>query len=76
VNISASLVPIPAAIFAAICLGFALTGFSSLGEVVDPVEHSNAIGYACFWTFLALVAAGFGVLAWWLVRTQRSDADG
>lgn len=64
-----------AAIFAAICLGVAITGFSSLGELADPKEIADARGFAWFWTFLASVAIGLGLLAWWLARNHKEEED-
>ena len=64
-----------AAIFAAICLGVAITGFSSLGEITDPTQVADAKGFAWFWTFLASVALGLGLLAWWLGRDYGGDED-
>jgi hypothetical protein len=45
-----------AAIFAVICLGVAITGFTSLGDIADPTQAADARGFAWFWTFLASVA--------------------
>jgi len=64
-----------AAIFAAICLGVAITGFGSLSELTDPTEVADARGFAWFWTFLASVAIGFGLLAWWLARNHKEHED-
>lgn len=64
-----------AAIFAAICLGVAITGFSSLGELADPKEIADARGFAWFWAFLASVAIGLGLLAWWLARNHKEEED-
>jgi hypothetical protein len=64
-----------AVIFAIICLGVAITGFSSLADITDPVELADARGFAWFWTFLAGVAAAFGLLGWWLMRTQMDGED-
>ena len=63
-----------AAIFAIICFGVAITGFSSLGNITDPVELGNAKGYAGFWAFLGTIAVAFGGLSWWLLRS-RKDGD-
>jgi len=62
---------IVAAIFAAICLGVAVTGFTSLGSLTDPTAIEDAKGFAWFWTFLGTVALTLGVLAWRM--TPRSD---
>ncbi len=64
-----------AAIFAAICLGVAITGFTSLGDITDPTEVADARGFAWFWTFLAGVAIVLGLLAWWVARNHREDED-
>jgi hypothetical protein len=61
---------IGAAIFAVICLGVAITGFTSLGDLTDPGAISDAKGFAWFWTFLGAIAVAFGLLAWWLSRQQ------
>ena len=74
-NISAKMGVVLAAVFAAVCLGFALTGFSSLGDIVDPVQAADARGFAWFWTFLAGVAVLFGVLSWWIGKTEKNDTD-
>ncbi len=64
-----------AAIFAVICLGVAITGFVSLGDIADPAQAADAKGFAWFWTFLASVAIALGVVAWWMQRTSRDDDD-
>jgi hypothetical protein len=65
-----------AAIFAAICLGVAITGFTSLSNITDPAEVADARGFAWFWTFLASVAIVLGLLAWWVARNHSEDEDG
>jgi hypothetical protein len=60
-------------IFAVICFGFAITGFTSLHGITDPTEMADAKGFAWFWTFLGSVATIFGGLAWWMA--QRSNED-
>ena len=72
-NISAKLGMISAAVFAAVCLGVAITGFSSLGEITDPVQLADAKGFAWFWVFLAGVAVVFGGLSWRIARTEHDD---
>ena len=64
-----------AAIFAVLCLGVAITGFTSLEGITDPDQMADAKGFAWFWTFLASVAIGLGLLALWLSRTQKSDDE-
>ena len=61
------------AIFAAVCFGVALTGFTSLDGIDDPAQLADAKGFASFWAFLGGVAVAFGVLAWWLARGTQKD---
>ena len=74
-KISAQMTVVFAAIFAAICLSVAITGFTSLGDIADPTQTVDAKGFAWFWTFLGSVAIAFGLMAWWIARTQREDDD-
>ena len=60
-----------AAIFAAVCFGVAITGFSSLGDISDLVQKSDAVGFAWFWTFLGVVAVAFGAVGVWIMRTHK-----
>jgi hypothetical protein len=62
-----------AAIFAVICLGVAITGFTSLREITDPTQAADARGFAWFWAFLASVAIVLGLLSWWVARTQKDE---
>ena len=74
-KISVQMTMVFAAIFTAICLSVAITGFTSLGDIGDPTEIADAKGFAWFWTFLGSVAGAFGLLAWWIARTQTEDDD-
>jgi len=65
---------IMAAVFAAVSLSVAVSGFIGVGDITDPTQASDARGFAWFWTFLGTIAVGLGSLAWWLERSQR-DAD-
>ncbi len=64
-----------AAIFAVVCLGVALKGFTSLADIADPIQASDAKGFAWFWTFLGCVAGAFGLLSWWIVRTEKEGGE-
>lgn len=68
-KITAKVSIVMSVIFAAACFSVAFTGFSSLGEIVDPVQLADARGFAWFWTFLGVVALVFGGLGAWLVKT-------
>ena len=65
-----------AAVFALVCFGVALTGFTSLGDIADAEQLSDAKGFAWFWAFLGAIGVLFGVIGLWLLKTdpQRSDA--
>ena len=75
-NISPKFAALAAAPFALICLGFAVNGFLSMGELTDPEQISDARGYIGFWMFLAVIAIVSGALSWWLMSTQKSDEQG
>jgi len=64
---------VAAIVFALICIGVAITGFASLGDITDPREVADAKGFAMFWAFLASVAIGLAVLAWWVARNHKED---
>jgi hypothetical protein len=72
-NLSLRATMIVAAAFALVCLGFAVSGFSSLGEITDSTQLAEARGFAWFWTFLASVAIGLGLTAWWIARRVGED---
>ena len=70
-RISVKLSVILAAIFAVACFGVAITGFTSVADVEDPVRRSDSLGFAWFWAFLGCVAVVFGAIGVWLLRTQK-----
>ena len=70
-KISAQMTVVIAAIFAVVCFGVAITGFSSLGGIADPVQLADAKGFAWFWTFLGVVGLVLGALSLWIVRTAK-----
>ena len=72
-KLSLHMTMIMAAVFAVVCFGVAITGFTSLGDIADPAQAADARGFAWFWTFLAGVAIALGLLAWWMARTHRED---
>jgi len=72
-NISPRFAAFAAAPFALICLGFAVNGFLSLGEITDPEQIADARGYIGFWMFLAVIAIVSGALSWWLMSTQQQN---
>ena len=74
-KISAKMSVVLAAIFAAVCFGVAITGFSSLGDIADPAQRADGLGFAWFWTFLGVVGVAFGMLGVWIVKTHREGDD-
>ncbi len=74
-KLTAQAAMVMAAVFAIICLSYAAKGFSSLGEIADSQQLSDAKGFAWFWIFLGVVSIAFGLLTWWAARTQIRDND-
>ena len=60
-------------VFAVICFGVAIHGFSSLGEATDAKVLSDAKGFAFFWAFLGVVGAVFAGVSWWMIKTDKGD---
>jgi hypothetical protein len=64
-----------AAIFSTVCFGVAINGFISLGDVTDPVQRADGLGFAGFWAFLGAVGVAFGILGIWMVKTHKDGDD-
>ncbi len=75
-KITANLAAALGGVFALVCFGVAFTGFTSLGEITDSQQHSDALGFAWFWTFLGLVGITCGAASWWLVRNEAERENG
>ena len=74
-QISIRLGVILSVVFAAICFGVAITGFTSLGDIADPAQRADGQGFAWFWTFLGTVASAFALLGLWLLKTNKESSD-
>ena len=74
-NITLRMGMIMAAIFAAVTLSVAVSGFIGLRDITDPTQAADARGFAWFWTFLGAIATALGSLAWWIERSQRNADD-
>lgn len=61
------------ALFAAICLGVAVNGFASLGDITDATQMADARGFAWFWTFLGSVGVLMVVVGWWATRSYQDE---
>lgn len=72
-KISAQITMILAIVFAAACFGVAIQGFTSMGDITDPVVLSDAKGFAWFWAFLGTISVVMGLVSWWIVRTGKDD---
>ncbi len=72
-KISAKMSMYASAVFAVVCLGVALQGFISLGDISDPQQLSDAKGFAGFWAFLGAIGVLFALLSRWMHRTARED---
>jgi len=75
-TISAKLAAFFSIVFATVCLGFAITGFTSLGDITDLQQASDARGFAWFWSFLAGVGVVSGLLSWWMAHPKAEHEDG
>jgi hypothetical protein len=75
VQISMRLGVILSVVFAAICFGVAITGFTSLGDIADPAQRADGQGFAWFWTFLGAVASAFALLGLWMLKTNKESND-
>ena len=71
-KISAQMSVIIAVIFALVCFGVAIDGFTSLGHITDPTQLDDARGFAWFWAFLGSIGLLFAVVGVWLVRTEAA----
>ena len=74
-KISAKIAALFSIVFATVCLGFAIAGFTSLRDITDPAQASDARGFAWFWSFLASVGVVFGLLSWWMARRHGDQED-
>lgn len=74
-QLTAQMTIVIAAVFAVICYGVAITGFSSIGALTDPVQVADAKGFAWFWTFLGSVAVALGAVSLWVVRSEKNGED-
>ena len=74
-KISAAIAVWLCAAFTVICLVFAYRGFSSLPELADPQQRDASLGYAWYWTFLATVAAVFGLLSWLIKKGKFGPVE-
>ncbi|HYR35050.1 MAG TPA: hypothetical protein VEQ87_12215 [Burkholderiales bacterium] len=61
--------------FGLVCLGVAISGFSAAPSVADAAEREASIGYAWFWSFLALIAAVFGALSWMIAKGKLGKVE-
>ena len=75
-NISLRMTMMMSAVFGTLGVAFAVYGLISLGDITDPTQASDARGFVWFWAFLASIAIGLGLLAWWIERTERKRSEG
>jgi hypothetical protein len=72
-KLSAQMTVILSTIFAIVCFGVAITGFTSLRDIADPVVAADAKGFAWFWTFLGTVCTVFAALGIWIAKTWKEE---
>jgi hypothetical protein len=59
-----------AVIFAALCLGYALYGCYSIGDMPQGQERDDAWGYVGFWAFMGAVGVVSALVSWWMMRKE------
>lgn len=62
-----------ALVFALACLGVAMSGFLSLGELTDATQRDDARGFAWFWTLLGLIGVTVAAAGYWMIRREARD---
>ena len=75
-KISAQMTMLIAVVFALVCFGVAITGWSSLGDMTDAAQIADAKGFAWFWAFLGAIGVVFGAVSLWIARTEKNTDDG
>jgi len=64
-----------ASIFGALCLAGGIHGLLSLDGITDPVQLSDAKGFAWFWMFLGCVGVAIAIGSWWIARGMKPEQD-
>lgn len=64
-----------ATIFGALCLVVGIHGLMSLDGITDPVQLSDAKGFAWFWMFLGMIGVTIAAVAWWIARGYKAEPD-
>jgi hypothetical protein len=72
-QISPKFAAFAAAPFTLLCLGVAVNGMFSLGEITEEAQLSAARGFIGFWLFLALISVASGAGCWWLMKRQQAQ---
>ena len=62
-------------VFAVLCIGFAVNGFSQIDAMADEAARSDARGFAYFFLFLGAVAAASAVVSWWIIRRENANSS-
>lgn len=74
-NVTAKISLVGSILFTIFCAGFAISGFSSLGDITDPAQLDDARGFSYFWTFLTAVGIAFGALSLWMLKAPAEGPD-
>ena len=59
-----------ALVFALACLGVAVNGFLSLGDLTDATQRTDARGFAWFWTLLGVIGVAVAAAGYWMIRRE------
>lgn len=60
-------------VFALLCIGFAINGFSQIDAMADEAARSDARGFAYFFLFLGAVAVASAIVSWRIIRRETEN---
>ena len=60
-------------VFAVLCIGFAINGFSQIDAMADEAARSDARGFAYFFLFLGAVALVSAIVSWRIIRRETAN---
>jgi bacteriorhodopsin len=62
-------------LFAALCVAYALFGFSSIDAGMPAEQQADSRGYAWFWTFLGAIGLLLAIVSWFMTRDPPDGRD-
>jgi hypothetical protein len=62
-------------VFAVVCGAYGFYGLSTLDADVSAQEHSDVVGFALFWLFLAAVGAAMAIVSRLILQGRFGKSD-